>query len=146
MPRIIQHIDRLHGVHPVLVRWVFHVGEILPIVVVEGLREKDRQRKLFASGATKTLDSYHLMQDSGYGHAVDIAPLVRGTIDWENLSQFWLLGGVGMAVAKQLGIPVTWGRDWDNDGDYKDQSFNDFPHWQIPRAFVVPESGFNFGD
>ena len=29
---------------------------------------------------------------------------------------------------------LKWGGDWDNDGDFDDQTFNDYPHWWIERA------------
>jgi peptidoglycan L-alanyl-D-glutamate endopeptidase CwlK len=68
-------LSRLEGVHPDLVRVVKRAAAIsdLDFTVLEGLRTLERQRKLRAEGASKTLNSRHLT-----GHAVDLAPLING--------------------------------------------------------------------
>lgn len=139
----IYHPERLDGVHPTLIDWVYRVAAVVPVLVVEGLRGSLRQRDLYNSGATRTLKSYHLKQETGYGHAIDLAPYVNRELDWNSLGEFWFLGGIGKTIAKEMRVPIIWGRDWDDDNDFKDQSFNDFPHWQLARNFVIPESGFN---
>ena len=95
--------------------------EITPIdfTVLEGLRTRDRQKKLVARGASKTMNSYHLT-----GHAVDIAPLVEGKVTWDWKYYHQLAPAVKQA-AKELGVNITWGGDW--------KTFKDGPHWQIPR-------------
>lgn len=137
--------DRLDFVHPVLVRVVYHLGQVFPVQVIEGARKPERQRLLYNSGASQTLESYHLIQETGYAHAVDLAPLIDGPLDWSDLHEFWMMGGAVQAIAKEWKIPLIWGRNWDGDNSYKDQSFNDFPHIQIARDFVMPQSGFNQG-
>lgn len=75
--------------------------------VFEGLRTMERQKKLFASGASRTLDSYHLT-----GDAVDLVPYVDGRLQW----QMPLCNEIARAVREasiELGVPVTWGRVWD---------------------------------
>ena len=47
-------------------------------VVIEGLRTRERQEKLVASGASMTMNSKHLI-----GHAVDLAAWVDGTVRWD---------------------------------------------------------------
>ena len=123
-------IDRLNGVHPLLVDWAFRVVAVMDCKVIYGVRSLTEQRHLVSIGASKTMNSYHLEQPTGYGHAIDLAPY---PIDWDDLNRFWLLGGVGLAIAHEMGIPVTWGRDWDGDWDFDDQNFQDYLHWQIPR-------------
>jgi peptidoglycan L-alanyl-D-glutamate endopeptidase CwlK len=114
-------LARLKGVHPDLVKVVQRAIEITPIdfTVLEGLRTRDRQKKLVARGASKTMNSYHLT-----GHAVDIAPLVEGKVTWDWKYYHQLAPAVKQA-AKELGINITWGGDW--------KTFKDGPHWQIPR-------------
>lgn len=34
-------------------------------------------------------------------------------------------------AGKAVGVPVTWGRDWDDDGDETDQKLMDAPHMQL---------------
>ena len=125
-----QSMDRLEGVHPLLVDWAFRVVKVMDCKVVRGLGTLEEQRHFVETGASLTMDSYHLPQDDGMSHALDLAPY---PIDWQDLNRFWLLGGVGMALAHEMDIPIIWGRDWDGDRIYTDQTFNDFPHWQIPR-------------
>lgn len=72
--------DRLKGVHPDLQKVMLRAIEITDIdfTVLEGLRSVERQKKLVASGASKTMNSRHLT-----GHAVDIAPFVNGSVSWD---------------------------------------------------------------
>ena len=130
--------EELQGVHPKLVdlcRSVLATG-IMDFSVIDGLRTVEEQRKLVARGVSKTMRSYHLPQDDGYSHAVDLAPYpldwekVRKG-DWREISRFGVLNGIIQAKAQILGLTVTWGGDWDRDGQTLDHSFSDAPHWQI---------------
>jgi peptidoglycan L-alanyl-D-glutamate endopeptidase CwlK len=112
----------LVGVHPDLVRVMRRALEIAPVdfMVIEGLRTVERQRQLVAKGASQTMRSRHLT-----GHAVDIAPVVGGTIRWD-----WpLYDRLAVAVkqaAREVFVQVEWGGDW--------TTFKDGPHWQLPWA------------
>lgn len=115
---------KLEGVHPDLVK-VFHRGaEIaladhgLELVPLEGLRTLKRQKALFVAGSTTTLKSRHLD-----GHALDVASLVDGEIDW-SWPPFYLIAESMKKAAAELSIPVEWGGDW--------RKFKDGPHWQLP--------------
>lgn len=118
--------QRLAGVHPDLVAVVQLTIQRTgtDFMVVEGLRTAERQRELVAQGASQTMNGLHLMQASGYGHAVDLAPLVGKVIPWNDWSQFQQLAGVVLACAAELGVPVEWGGSW---------KMRDGPHFQIPR-------------
>lgn len=35
------------------------------------------------------------------------------------------------AAGEDGGFKLRWGGDWDGDGDRTDQTFNDFPHWEL---------------
>lgn len=111
-------LERLEGVHPDLVAVVklaIQKTEI-DLTVLEGIRTKERQVQLVASGASRTMNSRHLT-----GHAVDLAPL---PIDWTNREAFRTVANTMKAAAKELGIGIEWG------GDFK--SFSDMPHFQLP--------------
>jgi len=114
-------LARLKGVHPDLVKVVKRAIELTPMdfTVLEGLRSKERQQQLVAKGASKTMNSYHIT-----GHAVDIAPLVDGKVTWD-WKYYNLLAPIIKQAAKELGVNITWGGDW--------ESFKDGVHWQIPR-------------
>lgn len=121
-------LDRLIGVHPNLVKVVKRAIEIsaYDFMVVEGLRTKETQAEYVKKGASKTMDSYHLKQNSGYGHAVDLAPLENGAIDWNDTKgQFGAVAKAMKQAAKELGVSIEYGGDW--------KSFVDKPHYQIPR-------------
>lgn len=114
-------LQRLQGVHPDLVKVVHRAIALTPIDfrVIEGLRTQERQKYLYAKGATRTLNSRHLT-----GHAVDLVPLVNGQPSW-NWDDYYPLSAAIKQAAQELGIAVEWGGDW--------TSFKDGPHWQLPR-------------
>ena len=69
-------LERLQGVHPQLVAVVKRAIELSSqdFAVNEGLRTAARQKQLVATGASQTMNSKHLKQADGYGHAVDLVP------------------------------------------------------------------------
>lgn len=118
--------ERLHGVHPDLAAVVRAAAAACPfdVMVLEGVRTLDRQKKLVAQGASQTMNSRHLT-----GHAVDLAPVVDTDGDGDvEVSWHWphyhVLAPLVKAAAAELGTPVEWGGDW--------RSFKDGPHWQLP--------------
>lgn len=129
MPNTLSQRDvtRLKGVHPDLAKVINRAALMsdLPFMVLEGLRTPERQRELYKIGATKTLNSRHIKAKNGYGHAVDIAPLVGGKVRWDWPLYHKLAKTVKIA-AKAEGVKVEWGGDW--------KSFKDGPHWQLPWA------------
>ncbi|WP_395757570.1 M15 family metallopeptidase [Achromobacter sp. EB05] len=122
-------LQRLDGVHPRLVEIVKLAIQrtAVDFTVVEGVRTPERQRELVAQGASQTQNSLHLKQQDGYGHAVDLAPLVGGAIPWNDWEQFRRLADVVKACAAELGMPMEWGGDW--------KSLKDGPHFQLPRGW-----------
>jgi peptidoglycan L-alanyl-D-glutamate endopeptidase CwlK len=52
--------ERLKGVKPELVNVLNELVKIMDVTVIEGLRTKERQEELVASGASKTKYSKHL--------------------------------------------------------------------------------------
>ena len=113
-------LGRLDGVHPDLVAVVKLAIKRTPVdfTVLEGMRSEGRQKALYASGASKTLNSRHLT-----GHAVDLAPYVNGEVSWAWPSYYPLADAIKEA-AEELGVTIEWGGDW--------KSFKDGPHWQLP--------------
>lgn len=112
-------LSRLNGVHDDLVRVVKLAIQKTSVdfSVIEGLRTRERQETLVASGASKTLNSRHLT-----GHAVDLAAYVGGKIRWD-----WpLYHEIAQAMkeaAEELGVSLEWGGDW--------TTFKDGPHFQL---------------
>ena len=114
-------LSKLDGVHPDLVEVVRLAIQKTNVdfSVLEGLRTKERQRALFSSGASRTMNSRHLD-----GHAVDLVAYVNGNVEWS-----WpLYDRIAVAMKQasaELGISIEWGGDW--------ISFKDGPHFQLSR-------------
>ena len=111
--------QNLSGVHPDLVAVCNRALEIskVDMVVIEGVRSRERQKQLVAKGASKTMNSRHLT-----GHAVDMVPW---PIDWNDLDRFAIMADAMKQAAEELGVDVEWGGDW--------RTFYDGPHFQLSR-------------
>ena len=113
-------LNRLVGIHPDLRKVMDRAIATTSVdfTVLEGLRSVERQRQLFAQGASKTMRSRHLT-----GHAVDIAPLVDGKVSWD-WPLYNRLAPIVKKAALDVGVKIEWGGDW--------RTFKDGPHWQLP--------------
>jgi len=80
--------------------------------VYEGLRDIERQRKLFAAGASRTLDSYHLADGFGIAHAVDLVPYIDGKLQWQDVPCVRVARAMHQASG-ELDVEVTWGGVFD---------------------------------
>lgn len=126
--------NNLAGVHPKLVECVEEALRITEqdFTVVEGVRTIEKQREYFKKGASKTMNSRHLKQPDGFGHAVDLYPYYDGSVQVDApFSRFKAIKDAMFAAAKKVGCKLTWGADWDRDGDSNDERFVDSPHYQI---------------
>lgn len=86
------------------------------------LRNLIQQKKMVASGASRTLKSKHLPQDDGLSHAIDFAVYVNGSITW-NIKYFRKVIQAFVRAAIELGIQVEFGGLW--------QSYVDGPHVEL---------------
>ena len=135
-------LDNLKNVNADLVRVVKRAIEITEIdfTVIEGYRTKERQRELVRKGASKTMNSRHLT-----GHAVDIAPIVNGSISWD-FDHYYPLAEAMARAATELGVTIRWGGCWSVITGKKGTAqswvqayrkgggrFLDGPHFEIPR-------------
>lgn len=127
---------RLRGVKRDLIR----VAELalsrspFDITVIEGMRTPERQAQLYAQGRTTpgpvvtwTLRSKHLD-----GKAIDLGPLDdKGQIAWNNRELFVEMSSLMFAAAKELGVKIRWGADWDQDGHPYEKGEYDGPHFEL---------------
>lgn len=116
--------DNLVGVHNSLILVVRHALVLCEVdfTVVEGLRTKERQKELVAKGASKTMNSRHIV-----GQAVDLYPYYNGSVQVNAAKEKYRMIASAMKIsAKERGIRITWGGDW--------TSFVDMPHYQIELA------------
>jgi len=107
-------LKELTGVHPQLVE----VNKLAisrttqDFMVHDGLRTPEEQHRMVATGASRTLDSKHIRQADGWGHATDDVPYLNGKPRWE-----WpLIYPVAAAMqdaGRTLGVKLRWGGVWD---------------------------------
>ena len=60
--------------------------------------------------------------------AVDAVPY---PIDWPDTDRMYYFAGVVMERARQMGIPLRWGGDWNRNTQVKDEGFVDLNHFEI---------------
>lgn len=118
--------ERLEGVHPDIVAVVERAIAITKqdFFVGEGLRSVERQKKLVASGASRTMNSRHIT-----GHAVDLHPHpYKGDNDGDgipNSDDYDAYEPIVVAMkqaADELGIVMEHGFDWGWDGPHHELS------------------------
>lgn len=111
--------SRLNGVHPDLVKVVERAIEITRVDfgVSEGVRSSDRQKELFALGATTTMNSRHLT-----GHAVDLVAYLGREVRWD-WPLYDQIAAAMKVAASELDVKIEWGGDW--------KTFRDGPHFQL---------------
>lgn len=112
-------LDRMKGVDERLVNVVKRAIEISEVdfIVTEGLRTKERQAELLKAGATRTMNSKHIV-----GKAVDLAAVVNGQVRWD-WPLYSKLATAMKRAAEILNIKIEWGGDW--------VTFKDGPHFQL---------------
>lgn len=126
---------RLKDVKPTLRKVVERAIQITTVdfLVAEGKRSLKRQQELYAQGRTApgkkvtwTMESKHLT-----GDAVDLVPFVDGKADWNNLKNFDEIYKAMMAAAKEFGVELRYGGDWDRDGILREKGETDSPHFEL---------------
>lgn len=117
--------EKLSTVHPDLQKIANELIKLMDVTVLEGIRTKERQKELVRTGMSKTMNSKHLT-----GDAVDLAPF---PINWQDRDRFIYMQGMIRGIAHQLGIKIRSGIDWDSDGNLKDHSFFDGPHFELDK-------------
>jgi peptidoglycan L-alanyl-D-glutamate endopeptidase CwlK len=107
----------LQRVHPILIDIVecSLQSSLVDFSVHDGLRSPNEQNSLFKRGVS-TLDGYnkisqHQLQDTGYGHAVDLVPYINGKLRWEWKPIFSIALAVQVA-SEVIGANVRWGGCW----------------------------------
>lgn len=114
----------LEGVHPDLVAVIERASEAVPFRVTEGLRTRERQKKLVAEGKSRTMNSRHLT-----GHAIDFVD-PKGSYDAAEMTK---IADAIKQASSDLSVPIVWGGDW--------TTFKDTPHVEL-EAHAYPASLF----
>lgn len=111
--------------------------------IAQGSRAVAQQKQYYLEGKSKVnpdaysdevlpLKGKHIVNElypkSG---AFDIYAYYNGKAQYDTPSLCYI-GGVIMSCAKELGVEIRWGANWDMDGIIiTDQSFQDLPHFEL---------------
>jgi peptidoglycan L-alanyl-D-glutamate endopeptidase CwlK len=126
-------LDRLHTCDVHLQELMATALKLTPMdfTILCGHRSIEEQQALFnADPPTTHIDGITKLSNHNHtpSRAVDCAPW---PIDWSDMERFRFLGGLIIGVAGCRGLRIRWGGDWSMDGDFKDQTFNDLPHFEL---------------
>ena len=128
MPRFGKRsISRLKTCDQKLQELFYEVVKHFDCSIIEGHRGQERQNKACADGKSKVKypNGKHNQNPS---IAVDVAPY---PIDWSDRDRFHYFGGFVLGVAKEMGMNIRWGGDWNQDTHTKDNKFDDLVHFEI---------------
>jgi peptidoglycan L-alanyl-D-glutamate endopeptidase CwlK len=111
--------QKLEGVHPDMVAVVERAIELTKVDfgVTYGVRTVEEQEKLVASGRSQTMKSKHLIQDTGYSHAVDVVAYDGGDVVWE-INVYDDICDAFKEAAIEHGVAIKWGAAW-SEGDIR---------------------------
>ena len=135
----------LETAHPDLQHLFNDVIKYIDCKILYGHRSPEEQFKLYLIGrelvghtwvkshignVVTNCDGYKVLSNHNRSPslAVDVAPY---PIDWKDIPRFIHFGGVVQGIAWDMGINIIWGGDWDSDHDHKDQTFMDYPHYEL---------------
>lgn len=143
-------IERLRGVDPQLVEVVQLAIQITTVdfTVVEGVRTREQCAINYGKGRSaaeclaKGVPAKHAQPKAAKitwlnnpyaskhvsGQAVDLLP---APYDWKATGPFDAVAKAMMAAAKQLGVSIRWGADWDADGKPREKGETDSPHFEL---------------
>ena len=128
MPRFgSRSINRLKTCDQKLQELFYEVVKHFDCSIIEGNRGEERQNKAYADGKSKV--KYPNGKHNKFPSvAVDVAPY---PIDWTDRDRFHYFGGFVLGVAKEMGMNIRWGGDWNQDTETKDNKFDDLVHFEI---------------
>lgn len=120
-------LDKLKELDPRLQEVLNEAIKLMDFTILVGHRNEEDQNKAAAEGKSK-LKWPNSAHNSLPSKAVDVAPY---PIDWNDRERFTYLAGIIVGIAHSKGYELTWGGDWNRDGNLKDNNFDDLPHFQI---------------
>jgi peptidoglycan L-alanyl-D-glutamate endopeptidase CwlK len=123
-------LAQIATLHPLLQQVLHEVIKHVDFAVTDGHRGEAEQEAAYASGASQAHfgQSPHNKTPS---MGVDLAPYPVDYSGPEARERFAFLAGHVMVTAHAMGIDLTWGGDWDRDGETKDNKFDDMPHFEL---------------
>ncbi len=121
---------RLATCHPEIQRLFNSLINDYDVSIICGHRTEEEQNAAVAKGASKTKypNSKHNSLPS-LGIDAALYP-----IDWNDVGRHYMFVGIVRERARELGIPIRCGADWDSDFAANDQTFNDLVHFEYAGA------------
>lgn len=125
----------LAGVHPTLcaVAVLAVTKSKYDFAISEGVRSTARQLDMVRENLSHTMNSLHLVQSDGFGHAIDVTAVgdldSDGNVTVQDKLHTWdkeiyrAIAEAMFAAADQLNVQLAWG------GEFK--NFFDGPHFQL---------------
>ena len=138
-------LQKLVGVDDQLVETVKKAIELTKIDfgVIYGVRNIEEQERLFKSGRSQTMNSKHLLQDDGMGHAVDLMAYQDGSPCWE-IQVYDDIADAMKEAAVRTDLKISWGaawqiddlRDWEGTAEEAMNAYIDLRRSQGRRPFI----------
>ena len=126
----------LHGVHPdmiivVATSLILLQEEGIDFTVFDGIRNLEEQQALVDAGSSWTLNSMHRIQKTGFGHAVDLVPVINGKLRFDAIDALTKMGKAAKKASAHHRIPITWGALKKYGGDWTKR--NDMYHIELSQ-------------
>ena len=120
-------LQRLLSCHPLIQELFMDLAEDYDISILCGHRTEEEQDQAVAIGASKTEypNSKHNKLPS-LGIDAALYP-----VNWEDVGRHYMFVGIVRERARQLGIKIRCGADWDSDFATSDQTFHDLVHFEL---------------
>lgn len=113
--------------HPLLCSIVDAAIQEIDFKILDATRGRAMQTRAFLQGKSKAS-----FGQSAHNYVPAIAvDLFPAPYDWENYEAFDRLSEIVMRIAKEKGIPLRWGGDWNMDGDKTKSDAWDKPHFEL---------------
>ena len=104
--------------------WLFHKGRVWRngVWVID-----DPLEVVTYKDGVEKLSRHNVFPSEG----IDLIPY---PVDWKDTIRISYFAGRVMQKAADMGVPLVWGGDWDDDTEVKDQSLMDLVHFQLKRT------------
>lgn len=118
--------SRLASCHSEMQRLFNSLIEDYDVSIICGHRDEMGQNQAITDGASKT--EYPNSKHNQYpSRAIDAALY---PINWNDHGRHYMFVGIVRERARQLGIKIRCGADWDGDFATNDQTFHDLVHFE----------------
>ncbi|RKZ04349.1 M15 family peptidase [Candidatus Fermentibacteria bacterium] len=132
-----ESLRKLDRLHPALVGVLERAlgYNLMDMTIIETVRSKEKQDEYYRTGKSRVRWPYgkhNVTATKPLSRAVDVAPYIAGKgLSWDSRHCLFMAGMI-LAAAKEEGVPVRWGGNWDMDGEpVTDQDFQDLVHFEL---------------